>query len=438
MDNITVNKKSKFFESKFARRITFTLFFSELVRSLGFNLYNISLPLVAEQLSQSFILTGIAVGVFGITQTISQVPFGRLSDRYGRRNLMLISAIIYAFGSLMVCFSHTILEFIIYRSIQGVSALMSVIQASLGDIFPKEKRGTIMGWFSLIYGIGMIVGLPLGIILAGFFGLTMPFYIGAVLAAISAIILFLFLKETLPEKVISLNNENENTNFAKIQEELLHKELYIHNIKNVENLTENQDKPYRFVNVLPSSFIIFLINSIMGGFFAFAPLLLESFGYTIIQMVIVFIPGIIIFFGGSIFSGMVSDKIGRKWPVLIGLFIGIPSAIFLAFTSNVFLLIILILCLMLGISFINPPLSALVLDLVPEEKRGNASGTFNALSVLGSAIGASIMGFIVNFYGYNGIFGFASYILGTCLLLAFLFIKNVKPLKSKENRMTDR
>jgi MFS family permease len=376
-------------------------------------------------------LTGIAVGVFGITQTISQVPFGRLSDRYGRRNLMLISAVIYAFGSLMVCFSHTILEFIIYRSIQGVSALMSVIQACLGDIFPREKRGTIMGWFSLIYGIGMIVGLPLGIIFAGFFGLTMPFYIGAVLAAISAIILFLFLEETLPEKVISVNKVNENTNVPNIHEELIPKELHVQNVKNVESLTENQHKSYRFVNVLPSSFIIFLINSIMGGFFAFAPLLLEYFGYTIIQMVIVFIPGIIIFFGGSIFSGMVSDKVGRKWPVLIGLFIGIPSAIFLTFTSNLFFLILLILCLMFGISFINPPLSALVLDLVPEEKRGNASGTFNALSVLGSAIGASIMGFIVNFYGYNGIFGVASYILGACLILAFIFIKNVQPLKSK-------
>jgi MFS family permease len=346
---------------------------------------------------------------------------------------MLISAVIYAFGSLMVCFSHTIVEFIIYRSIQGVSALMSVIQACLGDIFPKEKRGTIMGWFSLIYGIGMIVGLPLGIVFAGFFGLTMPFYIGAGLASISAIILFLFLKETLPAKIFSVNNVNKNTSFDKIQEELLPNELYVENTESIENFTESQKKPYRFVNVLPSSFIIFLINSIMGGFFAFAPLLLEHFGYTIIQMVIVFIPGIIIFFGGSIFSGMVSDKIGRKWPVLFGLFIGIPSAIFLAFTSNLFFLIILILCLMFGISFINPPLSALVLDLVPEEKRGNASGTFNALSVLGSAIGASIMGFIVNFYGYNGIFGFASYILGACLILAFIFIKNVQPLKSKLN-----
>ena len=349
---------------------------------------------------------------------------------------MLISAVIYAFGSIMVCFSHTILEFIIYRSIQGISALMSVIQACLGDIFPREKRGTIMGWFSLIYGIGMIVGLPLGIILAGFFGLTMPFYIGAILAIISAIILFLFLKETLPTKIISVTYVNENIDSAQIQDESLPKELYIQNVKNVENLPENQNEPYRFLNVLPSSFIIFLINSIMGGFFAFAPLLLQHFGYTIIQMIIVFIPGIIIFFGGSIFSGMISDKIGRKWPVLIGLLIGIPSAIFLAFTSNLFLLIALILCLMLGISFINPPLSALVLDLVPEEKRGNASGTFNALSVLGSAIGASIMGFIVNFYGYNGIFGFASYILGSCLILAFIFIKNVQPLKSKQNIKT--
>jgi len=343
---------------------------------------------------------------------------------------MLISAVIYAFGSLMVCFSHTILEFIIYRSIQGVSALMSVIQASLGDIFPREKRGTIMGWFSLIYGIGMIVGLPLGIIFAGFFGLTMPFYIGAVLASISAIILFLFLKETLPAKTISVNNVHENTNFVKIQEELIPIELHVENIKNVESLHDSQNRPYRFVNVLPSSFIIFLINSVMGGFFAFAPLLLLYFGYTIIQMIIVFIPGIIIFFGGSIFSGMISDKIGRKWPVLIGLFIGIPSAIFLAFTSKL-TLIPLVLCMMFGISFINPPLSALVLDLVPEEKRGNASGTFNALSVLGSAIGASIMGFIVNFYGYNGIFGFASYMLGACLILAFIFIKNVQSLKSK-------
>ncbi len=339
---------------------------------------------------------------------------------------MLISAVIYAFGSIMISFSHTILEFIIYRSIQGVSALISVIQACLGDIFQRKKRGTIMGWFSLIYGIGTIVGLPLGIILAGLFSLRMPFYIGAGLAIISAIILFLFLKETLPTKVKFVKDTNENINFTNVQEDLVTNDQKVTDKK---NLDKNQDKSYQFVKILPSSFINFLVNSIMGGFFAFAPLLLEHFGYTIIQMIIVFIPGIIIFFGGSLFSGMISDKIGRKGAVLIGLVIGIPSAILLTFTLEM-LLVPLVLCLMLGISFINPPLSALVLDIVPQEKRGNATGTFNALSILGSAIGASIMGFIIQFYGYSGIFGFASYILGACLVVAFFYIKNVQPLKS--------
>lgn len=422
MNETTASKKSKFFETKFAKRITLTLFFSELVRSLGFNLYNISLPLLADKLSGSVILTGIAVGVFGIIQTSSQIPFGKLSDRYGRRNLMLISAIIYAFGSIMICFSHTIIEFIIFRSIQGISALMSVIQACLGDVFPEEKRGTIMGWFTLVYGIGMIVGMPLGIIFAGLFGLTMPFYIGAAMALISTIILFLFLKETNP-KIIK--------NHTQVQKEIYPKELNIQNIKETENLAGKQNKSFRYISILPGSFIAFLINATMGGLFAFSPLMLLSMGYTIIQMMIVFIPGIIIFFAGSVISGILSDKIGRKWPVLIGLLIGIPSAILLIFTSRM-LLVPLILCLMLGISFTDSPLSALTLDLVPEEKRGSASGTFNALAVLGSAIGASMMGFIIKFYGYTGIFGFSTYALGVCFIIGYFFIKNTHPAKLKD------
>ena len=55
-----------------------------------------------------------------------------------------------------------------------------------------------MGWFSIVYAIGMVVGLPLGVIVSAFYGLRMPFYLGAIMAIVSAIILALFIRETHP------------------------------------------------------------------------------------------------------------------------------------------------------------------------------------------------------------------------------------------------
>src|SRR5271157_394392 len=180
--------------------VAFTLLLSEFVRSLGYNLYTISLPIIAQQMAQSAILTGIAVSIFGFVQSIAQIPFGRLYDKHGRRGILLFSAFVYALGALMVGFAQDILQFILFRAIQAFGAVMSVLQACLSDIFPPERRGTAMAWFSIVYAVGTIVGLPLGGLIAGGFGLRMPFYLCAVLSFVSAGILVLFLRETLPGK----------------------------------------------------------------------------------------------------------------------------------------------------------------------------------------------------------------------------------------------
>ncbi len=120
---------------KHFKLVVFTLFLSEFSRSLGFNLYSISLPLLAQQMAQSAILTGAAISVLGLAQACFQFPFGHYSDKHGRRGTLLISAFVYAFGALMVSFSTTIYEFIIFRAIQGIGAVFSVIQACLGTYF---------------------------------------------------------------------------------------------------------------------------------------------------------------------------------------------------------------------------------------------------------------------------------------------------------------
>src|SRR5271157_1155923 len=299
--------------------VAFTLLLSEFVRSLGYNLYTISLPIIAQQMAQSAILTGIAVSIFGFVQSIAQIPFGRLSDKHGRRGILLFSAFVYALGALMVGFAQDILQFILFRAIQAFGAVMSVLQACLSDIFPPERRGTAMAWFSIVYAVGTIVGLPLGGLIAGGFGLRMPFYLCAILSFVSAGILVLFLRETLPGKI------KQQIKPAQVVDDL-HIKITYSGVER-EEVTEVPAPAFHYYRVkgfFQTCIIGLTVSFTMGSFFAFAPIFLESLGYTVLDMGLIFIPGILVFFCGSIFSGMLSDRVGRKMLFLLELYIAAP------------------------------------------------------------------------------------------------------------------
>ncbi len=195
----------------------------------------------------------------------------------------------------------------------------------------------------------------------------MPFYLGAIMAIVSAIILALFIRETHPVefKTEVIFNPDQN--------------LTINPETNIEPKKEPEKSTGRYMKgIIPTCIVGMLINITQGAFFGFAPVLLEDLGYNLMGMFVFFIPGILIFFAGSIASGIISDRVGRKPPVMIGLIIGIPAAILLNFLSKTYFIPICLL-MFIGISFTLPPLSALVLDLVSKEVRGNASGFYNTL-----------------------------------------------------------
>lgn len=99
----------KFYPSDQRLKIaTFSLLLSELVRNLGMNFYSLSMPYylasdkMAGGLADAPILIGVAIGVFGLVQASTQIPLGRLSDRIGRRGILIVSGFVYASGALMV------------------------------------------------------------------------------------------------------------------------------------------------------------------------------------------------------------------------------------------------------------------------------------------------------------------------------------------------
>lgn len=116
------------------------------------------------------ILMGIALGAYGLTQGLLQIPFGWLSDRYGRKQMLLIGLALFLLGSIIAACAENISTMIIGRAIQGMGAIASVALAYATDISPPEKRGVVMAIIGGSIGMAFVLALILGPVVATWVG----------------------------------------------------------------------------------------------------------------------------------------------------------------------------------------------------------------------------------------------------------------------------
>ena len=142
---------------------------------------------------------GIAFGIYALTQSLLQIPFGMASDRFGRKPVILSGLIIFCLGSILCAFADTIWELIITRAVQGSGAIGAVAIATLGDSTRNEVRAQSFMLTGIIVGVTFIISLVIGPILAAEFGFESLFFILAILGLVAgSVTLFLFPK--LPKK----------------------------------------------------------------------------------------------------------------------------------------------------------------------------------------------------------------------------------------------
>lgn len=145
----------------------------------------------ANQLNGSTpVLIGIALGAYGLTQGLLQIPFGMLSDRYGRKPLITLGLILFAVGSLLGAHTHTMIGMIFARTLQGGGAIGSVLIALLSDITHERHRTKAMALIGATMGISFSVAFILSPSLAAVAGLSGIFYLTAVLAMLGLGILY--------------------------------------------------------------------------------------------------------------------------------------------------------------------------------------------------------------------------------------------------------
>lgn len=136
-------------------------------------------------------LIGLAVGVYGLTQAILQIPFSLIADRFSRKPLVVIGLLLFALGGAIAAMSDTIYGVIIGRAIAGGGAVSAVVMALLADVTREENRMKAMATMGMSIGLSFVVAFTLGPWLTGLVGISGLFWVTTImgLAAIAMLLM---------------------------------------------------------------------------------------------------------------------------------------------------------------------------------------------------------------------------------------------------------
>lgn len=143
-------------------------------------------------------LIGLAIGIYGLTQAVLQIPMGFASDRFGRKPIILLGLLVFAAGSVLAASSDHILGVIAGRALQGAGAIAAAVMALAADLTEPRYRTRVMAFIGMSVGLSFLAALMLGPVIAGGHGLSGLFWFTAILALIAVAVLYLVVPNAPP------------------------------------------------------------------------------------------------------------------------------------------------------------------------------------------------------------------------------------------------
>jgi len=359
------------------------LFLIVLVDLIGFGIIIPLLPFYAEYFDASPSTVGILMAIYSLTQFIAAPYLGRLSDKYGRRPILLFSLAGASLSYVLMGFADSLILLFLARAFGGFMAgNIGAAFAYIADVTTAENRAKGMGLIGAAFGLGFIIGPAIGGILAGpdaaNANYQLPAFAAAGLSGIAFIMALFMLKESLSEEV-----RKRNAALPKKKQLALF----------VEGLT----RPI----LGPLILVTFLSTFVFAGMEAtFAMWSERQYGWGPEQNGYLFaFVGIIsaIIQGGAM--GRLAKKFGERKLIIQG---GISLAAGLAlipFSAELPMLIVAMVFLAFGFSIINPSLNSLVSQNVGENERGGMLGVTRSASTLARVLGPTWAGFLFAMLG---------------------------------------
>ncbi len=382
----------------FERRATWSLASIYALRMLGLFMIMPVMSLFAGQLEGSTpTLIGLAIGIYGMSQAALQIPFGLVSDKIGRKKVIVIGLLLFCSGSVIAALSTSILGVIVGRAVQGSGAIAGPVMALLADLTQEVHRTKAMALIGASIGVSFGVAIAAGPVLAGIIGLNGIFWLIAVLALL-AILVIVFL---------------------------------VPNPKQVKKHRDTQVMPATFLQVLKDiellrlNYGIFVLHTILAASFVVVPLLLRDAGLPTSEHWQAYLPVFIGSFLAIIPFVIIAEKKRKLKPVfLVAIVVLIlAEAGLIRFNASLYGVIAFLWLFFCGFNLLEATLPSLISKTAPGDKRGTAMGIYSTSQFLGSGIGGSVGGWCYGHYGAPAVFVL-------CALLALswlLFSAGMKP-----------
>ena len=350
---------------------------STAFRSMGLSIVQIGLPSFVGSLGGSLTSYGIIVGIFSVTQSILQFPYAAVSDKIGRRKVVLFGMFIYLIGTFLCFTAQDVIQLTIYRAIQGAGAYTSILQAIIGDIYKKDQHGKGMGYYSLYMNVGFFLGFIIGGFVASFFEFRSIFLISGFLIIFSIVFIFFVLKDD--NKTEKSENQDKNMEF---------------NIANIKILLK--ERQYIFTLILNSirwflfgfitAYLIWVLQDNVKGFG------LDEFTSSYLMLVVMAIYVVFIFIASKLLNRYGPRKLMMVGQIIVMVF-GI-SFFFGDFAMNLPVFFIVVSFLAIGIALFDPAGITLLLEVIEDiqpKLKGSGIGFNNAIGLFCSAIAPMIM-----------------------------------------------
>ncbi|MFZ2171888.1 MAG: MFS transporter [Methylococcaceae bacterium] len=380
------------------KRATWSLASIYALRMLGLFLILPVLSLFAEQLDGSTpSLIGMAIGIYGISQAILQIPFGLMSDRVGRKKIIIFGLILFFAGSVIAAVSNSIYGVLLGRAIQGSGAIAGPIMALVADLTQEVHRTKAMALIGVSIGVSFGVAIAAGPVIAGFIGVHGIFWL---IAALSLLAIWVILYK-VPDP----------------QQSKKHRDAEL--------------VPGQFFNILKSTELlrldygIFILHAILTASFVVVPLLMRDAGLLPAEHWKVYLPVFIISMAAIIPFVILAEKKRKMKPVFVG---AIAALVFadlglMQFHNTMPGIIGFLGLFFIGFNLLEATLPSLISKTAPGDLRGTAMGVYSTCQFLGAGIGGGIGGWCYGEFGAAGVFLFCA----VAALSWFLMSLSMKP-----------
>jgi MFS family permease len=336
-------------------------------------------------------LVGIALGAYGLSQAILQIPFGMASDRWGRKPVIYVGLAVFAAGSFVAAAAGDIWTAIAGRTLQGAGAISSVVVALAADLTRTEHRTKVMAMIGAMIGFAFALSLVAAPALYRWIGMSGLFVLtGALCIAAVGVVM-----GVVPQPPPPVPRPSGAGAHDVLQPELLRLNLGI-----------------------------FVLHVVQMAMFVVLPTLLVEAGLPLPAHWHLYLPVVLISFAVMAPPILYADRRNRHKPVLLGavaLLIAVQTG--LVFARSVMAYGVALLAFFVAFNILEALLPSLVSRIAPAHARGSAIGLYNTTQTLGLFFGGLAGGWLAKHYGAAAVFA-------GCALLSALWLAAASAMRS--------